>query len=287
MSEFFKSISDDDEIRQGDIIRKLDMTSMPRTTYGFILTADCDIAQRKAGERYTWLQILPVAEYIDGPWAREQLKKLSEKHAKNLCDYLNAQIKKVDASLLPLNPEKLADWLAINSPQEILTAVTGAADKPDPKTLQKMTGLAEALKAGEEESSLSRLKQCWLHFGTDAQKQRDALRSAFSSSGGFQDFFVIPELPKTNGYGFVVMLRSISTVMASELYLTEQDARIQGDPNAFHRLGRLHDGIRFAIAQKVAFLFSRIGLPKSFESACEAATEMLIDENYPELPKKV
>jgi hypothetical protein len=109
MSEFFKSISDDDEIRQGDIIRKLDMTSMPRTTYGFILTADCDIAQRKAGERYTWLQILPVAEYIDGPWAREQLKKLSEKHAKNLCDYLNAQIKKVDASLLPLNPEKLAE----------------------------------------------------------------------------------------------------------------------------------------------------------------------------------
>lgn len=286
MSEFFKSISDEDEIRQGDIIRKIDQTSPPRITYGFILTADCDIAQRKAGERYTWLQILPVAEYIDGPWAKEQLKKLADKQSKNLCEYLNAQLKKVDASLLPLNPEKLADWLVTNSPEEILMAVTGTTERTDPKTLQKLTGLSEALKTSDEESSLGRLKQCWLNFGTDAQKQREALRSAFSSSGGFQDFFVIPELPKAPGYGFVVLLRSISTVMASELYLTEQDARIHGDPNAFHRLGRLHDGIRFAIAQRVAFLFSRIGLPKSFELACEAATEMLVDENYPELPKK-
>lgn len=68
--------------------------------------------------------------------------------------------------------------------------------------------------------------------------------------------------------------------MAPDLYLTEQDARIHDRPDTFHRLGRLNDGTRFSITQKLAFLFSRIGMPKSFESACEAAAELTVEEYF-------
>ncbi|MNN99507.1 hypothetical protein D3C81_2191680 [compost metagenome] len=64
------------------------------------------------------------------------------------------------------------------------------------------------------------------------------------------------------------------------MYLTEQDARINDRPDAFHRLGRLNDGIRYSITQKLAFLFSRIGMPKTFESACEAAAELAFEEFF-------
>jgi hypothetical protein len=76
------------------------------------------------------------------------------------------------------------------------------------------------------------------------------------------------------------MLRSMWTIMAPDLYLTEQDARIHDRPDAFHRLGRLNDGIRFSITQKLAFLFSRIGMPKTFESACETAAELMVEEFF-------
>lgn len=286
MNEFFKSISDGDEIRQGDIIRMIHPSSTPTFTYGVVVTADCDIAQRKAGERYTWLQVLPMNEYIRGPWADEQLRKLAEKHSKVACEYLNAQLRRLHSSLSPLTAKTLADWLRSSSPEAILRAVTGEIPKPDLKALRDLSGLAKSLDVGEETSTFCRLQESWSLFGIDPVKQREAVRGAFKSSGGFQDYFVVPELPRTNGYGFVVLLRSMSTIMAADLFLTEQDARIHDRPNAFHRLGRLHDGIRFAIAQRLAFLFSRIGLPAAFESACEASTDMMVDELFPATSKK-
>lgn len=286
MNEFFKTISDDDDIRQGDIIRMIHPTSPLNVTYGVVVTADCDIAQKKAGERYTWLEVLSIKDYIEGPWAEEQLRKLAEKHSKALCEYLNAQLRKLDSSLSPLTTKTLAEWLKSCSAEEILQAITGKNSKPDQKALRELNGLAKAIGVSEDRLAFGRLKESWACFGTDPAKQRDAVRGAFRTSGGFQDYFVIPELPRTSGYGFVVMLRSMSTIMAADLFLTEQDARIQDRPNAFHRLGRLHDGIRFAIAQRLAFLFSRIGLPSSFESACEASTDMMVDELLPSNTKK-
>ena len=286
MNEFFKNISDDDDIRQGDIIRMIHPASPPIVTYGVVVTADCDIAQKKAGERYSWLEVLSMNDYVDGPWAEEQLRKLAEKQGKALCEHLNAQLRKLDSNLSPLTAKTLAEWLESCSAEEILQAISGATPKPEQKVLRDLKGLAMALGVGDEQSPFGRLKSSWSLLGTDTAKQREAVRSAFKTSGGFQDYFVVPELPRTSGYGFVVMLRSMSTIMAADLFLTEQDARIQDRPNAFHRLGRLHDGIRFAIAQRLAFLFSRIGLPSAFESACEASTDMMADELFPSNSKK-
>lgn len=280
MTAFFTQIEDTEEVRQGDIIRKLHPKTGEAEKLGIVITADCDIAQRKAGERYTWLEIMPMAAYIEGPWAQEQLRKLAEKRSKAICEHLNGQIRKLRPGLAALTHESLVQWLRSKTAEEILASATGQAPASDSKPLRDLRGLALTVNDGENQSAFCRLKAAWTLFGVEEKNQQESVRNAFKDGGGFQDYFVLPELPRQTGLGFVVMLRSMWTIMAPELYLTEQDARIHDSPHAFHRLGRLNDGIRFSITQKLAFLFSRIGMPKTFESACETATELTVEQFF-------
>ncbi|SFB19126.1 hypothetical protein SAMN03159488_02287 [Pseudomonas sp. NFIX10] len=280
MMGFFTQIEDTEEVRQGDIIRQVNPKTSETERLGIVITADCDIAQKKAGERYTWLEIVSMAAYVEGPWAQEQLRKLSEKRAKGVCDYLNGQIRKQQPDLTALTYESLVQWLRSKSAEDIFTSATGKAPTADDKPLRDLQGFALTVSADETQSAFSRLKAAWTLFGVDEKTQQDNVRNAFKDSGGFQDYFVLPELPRETGLGFVVMLRSMWSIMASDLYPTEQDARIHDRPDAFHRLGRLNDGIRFSITQKLAFLFSRIGMPKTFESACETAAELAVEEFF-------
>ena len=171
-------------------------------------------------------------------------------------------------------------WLRSKTAEEILARVTGKVPTAEDKPLRDLQGFALTVSADKTESAFRRLKAAWALFGIEEKNQQDSVRSAFKDGGGFQDYFVLPELPRQTGIGFVVMLRSMWTIMAPDLYLTEQDARIHDRPDAFHRLGRLNDGIRFSITQKLAFLFSRIGMPKTFESACETAAELMVEEFF-------
>ncbi|WP_370443296.1 hypothetical protein AB9D58_15930 [Klebsiella michiganensis] len=280
MTGFFKQIEDTEDIRQGDIIRKLNPNTGEVEKLGVIITADCDIAQRKASERYTWLEIVPMAVYIEGPWAQEQLRRLSEKRSNSICEYLNSQIRKRHPDLTPLTHDSVVQWLHNKSAEDILKSVTGKTSGLDQKQLRNLQGFALTVCTDEKQSSFSLLKSAWTFFDINEKNQQESVRDAFRDNGGFQDYFVIPELPRQKGVGFVVMLRSMWTIMAPELYLTEQDARIDGHPHAYHRVGRLDDSIRFSITQKLAFLFSRIGMPTIFESACKTAAEFTAEEFF-------
>ncbi|HKU28242.1 MAG TPA: hypothetical protein VJQ54_22435 [Candidatus Sulfotelmatobacter sp.] len=280
MTGIFTQIEDTEDVRQGDIIRKLNSKTGEVEKLGIVITADCDIAQKKAGERYTWLEIVSMTAYVEGPWAQEQLRKLSERRSKAICEHLNGQIRKRKPGLTALTHESLVQWLRSKTAEEILASATGKAPTAEDKPLRDLQGFALTVSTDETQSALSRLKAAWTLFGIDEKNQQENVRNAFKDGGGFQDYFVLPELPRQAGLGFVVMLRSMWTIMAPDLYLTEQDARINDRPDAFHRLGRLNDGVRFSITQKLAFLFSRIGMPKAFEFACETAAELTVEELF-------
>jgi hypothetical protein len=256
------------------------LNSKEKFKLGVVITADCDIAQGKAGGQFTALEILPMASYIHGTWAEEQLRKLIEKRSKNLCDQINIEIRKLQPCLSSLSPDSLAIWLRNTSAEEILLRVTGNPVSADSKLLRELNGLAYALGTDENMSALSRLKTAWQFFGIEERRQVEIFRTALKGSGGFHDFFVLPELPRQSGLGFIVMLRSIWTIKSIDIFLTEQDARIYNRPDAFHRLGRLNDGIRFSVTQKLAFLFSRIGMTNDFESACDTAIECTAEEFF-------
>lgn len=279
MTDHFVFVADDADIRQGDVVRRIDVEQGGRQTWGFIITADCDIAQRKAGDRFTWLEIVSSDQFLEAYWAPEQLRRFLERQTRPACEALNGLVKKEGLSLASIDGAMLHSWLAEATPEEIIASIRPIKSS-DAKTVALLSALRMALGHGNAGNGMACLREVWTLVGRDEGKQRSAVREAFDGERGFPDFVHIPELPATPGYGFVVLLRAISTLHAKDLYRSEADARIDGQPNAFHRIGRFSDGLRFSIAQKLAFLFSRIGMTTQFENACSAATDLLVEKIY-------
>jgi hypothetical protein len=269
----------DDEIRQGDLIRRF-AGSRPEGEWGFVLTADCDIAQGKAGDRYTFVEVVPAGTYLEEVWAPAQLKRFIGRQAKVAAEQLGGVMKRSNLEL-GITADVLLAWLEEKTPAEIEKVVNRTGKPLDQKLVASLAALHVALGRGEEVAAMERFRRARALMGEDRERTRRAVREAFEGERGFPDFFLLPELPDATGYGFVVLLRAIRSLRADDLFTTEVDARIAGRPDAFHRIGRMTDGVRFAITQKLTFLFSRIGLPSDYEEACQLAVELLSETVVP------
>ncbi|MEQ8283855.1 hypothetical protein [Parvibaculum sp.] len=277
MGDHFSFVADDEGIRQGDIIHSKMRNGKPEDVWGVVLTADCDIAQKKAGDQFSWLEIVRCEYYLEKYWARDQLKRLIEKQSRVACDGLNARLRRSDLHLSEIDAASLSIWLAENDAEEILRQ-TG--EKEDKKLSSLLSALRISAELEGDGSSLDRLRQAWTLIGRKEESQRQSVKEAFDAERGFPDYLVVPELPNTMGYGFVVLLRSIHILPSRDLFPSQVDARISGRPEAFYRMGRFGDSLRFSISQKLAFLFSRIGLSVDFENACDAATTLAVESLY-------
>ena len=275
MNEYLLSVADDEEVRQGDLIRRFS-SSRVEGEWGFVLTADCDIAQGKAGDYYTYIEIVPAEIYLNEVWAPAQLKRFVAKQAEVAADQLGGVMRRSSLDL-GITSEVLLAWLLEQTPAEIEAAVNRTGKPLDEKLVATLIALRVALARGDEVTSMDRLRSVRRLMGEDAERTHRTVRDAFEGERGFPDFFLLPELPSVTGYGFVVMLRAIRSLHANDLFTSELDGRIAGRPEAFYRVGRMKDGVRFAITQKLTFLFSRIGLPGDYEDACRAAVELLVD----------
>lgn len=276
MSHYYVQVDDEQEIRQGDIIRRNAGGVNEEPTFGVVLTADCDIANNKAGDRFTWLQIVPAASYLELIWAPEEFKRLVEKQSRISLEGLNALIKRSGIEVSPLSSSSLQEWLREKSAEDVLQAVNPHGKPDDPKLRRSLQALRLCLGFEGSSSTLVRLRQAWALLGRDESAQQSQLRGALDTNRGFSDCLLVPELPGVTGYGFVVLLRAISNIEVKELFRSETDARINDQPLAFYRIGKFSDALRFSIAQRLAFLFSRIGMSTAFEEACDVATELLV-----------
>lgn len=281
MSNYFVDLADDDEVRQGDLICRSKGTC-PDGEWGFVLTADCDIAQGKAGDRLTYIEILPAAAYLEEVWARAQLKRWVLRQSRVAAEQLGGVMRRSGLSL-PLTGEMLEQWLVEQTHDEVAASVNRTGKPLDEKLANSMAALRAALDRTMPLRELDRFLRVREILGDSLEQRRRTVREAFDGERGFPDYFLLPELPGVTGYGFAVMLRSFRSVLARDIFLTPVDAQIAGRSDAFHRVGRLNDRVRFAITQKQAFLFSRIGLPRPYEEACESAVELLAEQIVPDL----
>lgn len=274
MSGHYVFVEDGADVRQGDIICR---RAEKDVRFGFILTADCDIAQRKNNDRFTWLEIIPAHKYLEFHWATDQLRRILDRHGKIACEGINAIIKRSENQFSELTPSSLSAWLDTSSPEEILSAVSQGTAKADTKLLNVLRAVRIAKPHNDGAICLRRLREAWSLLGRDRKSQQSAMREAFDSERGFPDHVLVPDLPSVTGYGFVILLRHIESLSGTELFRSEADARINGQPQSFYRIGRFSDSLRHSVAQKLAFLFSRIGMTTDYEDSCSLATELAID----------
>lgn len=275
--EYWGEVAEEVDFAQGDVLRRIDKRRDNAVDIGIVITADCDIVQKKAGERYTYVEVVTAERYLDLVWAPEQNQKFVYKQAKPLAEQIGSIMKRSKLEI-GMTEDVLVRWLKERSLEDFEQA-TNKTERPfDRRLVSKLRALQTAAGGGDGlPDGLERWRAVRRELGDKGDAMRAAVRGAFDGEKGFPDYFLLPELPGMAGYGFIAMLRSIRTVSASELFHSELDARIAGYPDALHRVGRLADGIRFAITQKLAFLFSRIGLPSHFEDACQSASELVAD----------
>jgi hypothetical protein len=269
-------------MRQGDILFRVKRQSPTQVSelWTVIVTADCDIAQNKMRERFTCLDIIRIEDWLEGYWAPEQLRRLVERQGRIACQSLNGIISRSGASLSQIDIPSLCVWLREQTANEIMLRVCLPQNPLDTKTMTILRALRICLVCHDSYSNMRRLRQAWALLGREEKSQRAIIQEAFESDRGFPDFMLIPDLPGVSGYGFIVALRAISTLPSSDVFKTNADAHINGKPDAYYRIGRFSDNLRFSVAQKLAFLFSRIGMSLQFETACAAVTELVIETMY-------
>lgn len=275
MSEYFKAVAESAEFRQGDIIRRFhDPITRKNAKWGVVVNADCDLANKKNQGHLSWLEIISARQYWEEFWAPQQLEKLSEKQANQICDQINSIIKRKNILAGKINMEKLGDWVTRQNSKDLAISL-GVKNGNLEKSIEAFRLATQQI---EEMSALDILGSCQKLLGQDPTKNLAEFQRFIVKQEGFPDFFLVPNLPGGDAKGYIVLLRRVHGSNESSVFKTPMDARINDQPAALHRIGRFTDGVRFQIVQKMVFLFSRIGSPKEFENDCKQVIEWAIEE---------
>ncbi|WP_279358986.1 hypothetical protein [Methylobacterium indicum] len=264
-------------VGQGDIIHRPPSEKLGKHSWGFIATADCDIAQDKSGARLSYLEVVTVHDYIENIWAAEVIRKLKERTIADAAALITKATQEIDASFDATSPEELLDWLAETSVEELLKVINVEYKKR--KQYLDALNIVELVfnLRGSSETALQRLRRIWSIQGLLGKAMRARLEQALDYNKS-TDFHLIPSLPGSDCLGYIVLLREVYSIRNEDIHKSALDLQINGGEGAYYIAGPLSDNLRYAISQKMAYMFSRIGMSLEYESHCEIVTQLAIDE---------
>lgn len=210
-----------------------------RPEWGVIITADCDIAQYKMGDYFTYLVILPAQDYLEHIWAAEEIGKIATRAGSAAVEQIHRMDKRRDPNAMPLEPAELLEWLRADGADAILDAVsiTQASVRTKTRDTMETFALTDPHLTGFS-TPLDRLKACWARSGRKEAEQRGLLQSALTPRQMRSDCVLTPTLPSESEVGFVVMLRDIRAIQSTALYPSRLDLRIRdGGWTSMYRVG--------------------------------------------------
>jgi hypothetical protein len=70
-------------------------------------------------------------------------------------------------------------------------------------------------------------------------------------------------------------MREMLSVPAQDFCRSAYQVRLSETSDGFVRIGRLNDRVRFAVAQRLAFVFSRIGMEEAYEDNCRTLADLV------------
>lgn len=274
MSQYLEIDLDVEGVLQGDIFEVGENCSdifKKEEKYAVVITADCDIAQNKMGRFFTLLPIISAQDYLTEYWIKGLFEKELKKIAEEVCLVVNKCGHLKQHGCDPVTAEGMLSWID----EDGLEGVFASLDIEKSKKIDEVVSRYE-LVSGESniDGYLSLMKL--------RNKRERAVKSDITGAikNSRDEFYFIPDLPKSKVSGHMIKLRDVRSVSKERLYKRAQDLRLSpNDPaKSLLRTGRFSDYLKYSITQQFAMVFSSIGMKDLFEKDADASLDMIASE---------
>jgi hypothetical protein len=279
MAREVDEVQDDSPLRQGDVFIWIDSHfSKPWNTYGVVVTADCDLAQRKTFGQVSYIPVLTFDDYIWNFWRPKYCDKHLARIEREVGQSTLEVLKKVNPDQREISPAVLRSWIERAGSEGFLDELRqfGCLDvKKLQANVDRLVRLLDLhkLEAFNKDILIKGYSATAAKEGDAVAAFKKELQSSIASLPG--DIFFISGLSGEASPGLFAHLRSISQCrehdIATDLTLINQGiARSK-------RVGRLRAPFLYALTQNLARVFSDIGLPEAYSNARKASGQSFVD----------
>lgn len=274
MTDYFNTNLDDEPILQGDVFRVGESCNglfSSDEKYAVVITADCDIVNNKMGGNYTFLPIVSAKSYVEKYWMVDVFKKENQIVIKECCDKINNEKLPEKFECLDITPIQMMEWLKYKELTDIFE--TSGIDINHPK-IRSLIDRSNILKLETNIENYSKLRA----YQKRTEKSiKSEIRASLEKPR--QDYYYIPEVERKDSIGKIIKLRDIRAVSKEFVFAKEFDLRIStADPTeSLVRVGRFSDYLRYSITQRFASVFTKIGMPPSFESEVHESLTLITE----------
>jgi hypothetical protein len=266
---------------QGDVVRSLSTASDPWDALAVVVTADCDIENDKHGGRVTCVPVVPLTTYLATYYLPRRVARLADSLSEQFVSIMRKAQKENFADFeRPISLARAKSWVLETSPAEVASSL-------------KLVGQQRVLFASfaEQFAALNRLKQgdfeeyCGAFIST--QQLRMPTKEAGSIRQGLRldlaghtnelpgDALFLNSLGDGLDRGYVAYLRVMRELPDESVAL--KSSQISFDMT-HERISRMRSPYVHALTQRLAAVFSAIGLPSEYEKARTESGMRLLTE---------
>ncbi|MGY3444954.1 hypothetical protein [Bradyrhizobium sp. USDA 4473] len=267
----------DEPLLQGDIFKRTaDHYERPWSTYGVIVTADCDLVRSKTKGVASYVPALMMEDYIWHHWKDGKFEKALQASSSRFVSKINNRLSKLGQTAAPISLEAALQWLGrvgLEGLHNELKITDNGQRKELASLVEELSTLQALIQSEVPDIALLQSCFCLKHKGKQIQPDdlsalADEVQSSVSSLPG--DVFYLPLEHEEEETGLFLMLRYIRQIEISDISIRVADMTLR-NPTA-KRLGRIAAPYRYAITQNLARVFSDIGLPTAYEERRDASS---------------
>lgn len=267
------------EVRQGDLLVVRGLKTGQAEEIFLVITADCDISKSKFGRQLACFRVLPIDRYIRSIWAMKKLEKLRENELIQLRDQVAKWHTHSLGSKSSISADVVSAWVKREEPEAICEELNVPDDKRK-KFTAALTAFRSAITTLEAHAAKDNLTQFEAYRGAVLKREVELNRQEIQQDAQKataelpEDAFLLTSLPQVSENGAVVLLREIVGVPYDSVCYRVTDTAIE---NSLLRVGRLQPTFKYAVSQAFGALYSKIGLPATYEDRCKSVMSNLAE----------
>ncbi|MCC6209702.1 MAG: hypothetical protein IT513_01540 [Burkholderiales bacterium] len=284
-SEWVGADAIDHFIRQGDCIAlRNTCDEIGPVAFGLVITADCDIVQRKTSGYVTYVPLISLEDFIYRFWIPEHIE--SKGHGQRCIEaarkLVHERAMELSPSAQPMSEVGLIrmaevgmDTIFPNEDQNLKRAKRLAAYL---SSLHSLRTLRDPLGR----RSLEELRECLTNFLKNLElpsearllgRAADAIKEAVTGAGTL-DIYPLSRLALESERPHMAMLRFVRSIPESSVTSSHADFRF-GQKLAC-RIGRLRHDVKYECLQRFGRLFVRTGKSDTINDACKVRIQAAV-----------